>query len=145
MKVVIQRVSKASVVVEEHTVGHIQKGLLLLIGFEASDTESSIQPIFDKIIKMRIFADDQGKMNLSLADIQGAVLLVSQFTLLANTQKGNRPSFVAAAPPSIAIPLYEFATEYFIEKLGEKQVSTGIFGADMQVELVNDGPVTIVI
>ena len=144
MKVVILRVSEASVVADGVLSGAIEKGLLVLLGIQAEDTDKDIDWMINKIIQMRIFSDDNDKMNLSVKDIQGNILLISQFTLLASTKKGNRPSYIKAAPPSIAIPIYE----KFIERIREngfENVQTGIFGADMKIQLVNDGPVTIVI
>ena len=142
MKIVLQRVSSASVNVDNEKVGSIDHGMLLLIGFSSSDTEESILPTIEKIVKLRIFSDDEGKMNKSVLDVNGSALLVSQFTLYADTKKGNRPSFIEAARPEQSIPLYEF----FIAEMKKRisKVETGIFGADMKVELVNDGPVTIV-
>jgi D-tyrosyl-tRNA(Tyr) deacylase len=142
MKIVLQRVSSASVKVDSKIVGSIENGLLLLIGFSSTDTEESILPTIEKIVKLRIFSDEEGKMNKSVLDVNGSALLVSQFTLYADTKKGNRPSFIEAARPEQAIPLYEF----FITEMKNliSKVETGIFGADMKVELVNDGPVTIV-
>ncbi len=142
MKIVIQRVSSASVRVDDEIVGRIEHGLLLLIGFSSSDTEESVLPTLEKIVKLRIFSDEEGKMNKSVLDVEGSMLLISQFTLYADTKKGNRPSFIEAARPEQAIPLYEF----FIAEMRKRitKVETGIFGADMKVELVNDGPVTIV-
>lgn len=142
MKIVLQRVSSASVKVDSNLVGRIDHGMLLLIGFSSNDTEESILPTLEKIVKLRIFSDEEGKMNKSILDVNGSALLVSQFTLYADTRKGNRPSFIEAARPEQAIPLYEF----FIAEMKKRiaKVETGIFGADMKVELVNDGPVTIV-
>lgn len=142
MKIVLQRVSSASVKVDSKIVGSIENGLLLLIGFSSTDTEESILPTIEKIVKLRIFSDEDGKMNKSVLDVNGSALLVSQFTLYADTKKGNRPSFIEAARPEQAIPLYEF----FIAEMKKRisKVEIGIFGADMKVELVNDGPVTIV-
>jgi D-tyrosyl-tRNA(Tyr) deacylase len=142
MKIVLQRVSSATVKVDSKIVGRIEHGLLLLIGFSSTDTEESILPTIEKIVKLRIFSDEEGKMNKSVLDVHGSALLVSQFTLYADTKKGNRPSFIEAARPEQAIPLYEF----FIAEMRKRvtKVETGIFGADMKVELVNDGPVTIV-
>ena len=142
MKIVLQRVSSASVKVDSKIVGRIEHGLLLLIGFSSTDTEENILPTIEKIVKLRIFSDQEGKMNKSVLDVEGSMLLISQFTLYADTKKGNRPSFIEAARPEQAIPLYEF----FIAEMRKRitKVETGIFGADMKVELVNDGPVTIV-
>ena len=142
MKIILQRVSSASVKVDSKIVGRIEHGLLLLIGFSSTDTEENILPTIEKIVKLRIFSDEEGKMNKSVLDVEGSMLLISQFTLYADTKKGNRPSFIEAARPEQAIPLYEF----FIAEMRKRitNVETGIFGADMKVELVNDGPVTIV-
>ena len=142
MKLVLQRVSSASVKVDSKIVGSIEHGLLLFIGFSSTDTEENILPTIEKIVKLRIFSDEDGKMNKSVLDVEGSLLLISQFTLYADTKKGNRPSFIEAARPEQAIPLYEF----FIAEMRKRitKVETGIFGADMKVELVNDGPVTIV-
>ena len=143
MKAVIQRVSKASVSIERQEVGNIERGLVILLGVHEADTSADVEYLVKKIAQMRIFEDEQGKMNRSIEDIQGAVLSISQFTLFADTKKGNRPSFIAAARPEIAIPLYEA----FNEEIKQRgiPVATGKFGADMAVSLVNDGPVTIVI
>ena len=142
MKIVLQRVSRASVKVDDLIVGSIDHGMLLLIGFSSSDTEESMLPTLEKIVKLRVFSDQEGKMNKSVLDVEGSMLLISQFTLYADTKKGNRPSFIEAARPEQAIPLYEF----FIAEMKRRiaKVETGIFGADMKVEMVNDGPVTIV-
>ena len=142
MKIVLQRVSRASVRVDDLIVGSIDHGMLLLIGFSSSDTEESMLPTLEKIVKLRVFSDQEGKMNKSVLDVEGSMLLISQFTLYADTKKGNRPSFIEAARPEQAIPLYEF----FIAEMKRRiaKVETGIFGADMKVEMVNDGPVTIV-
>jgi D-tyrosyl-tRNA(Tyr) deacylase len=142
MKIVLQRVSSASVKVADEIVGSIDHGMLLLLGFSSNDTEESILPTLEKVVKLRIFSDEEGKMNKSVLDVNGSALLVSQFTLYADTKKGNRPSFIEAARPEQAIPLYEF----FIAEMRKHitKVETGIFGADMKVDLVNDGPVTIV-
>jgi len=141
---VIQRVSRSSVEIEHKTVGRIELGLMILVGIENEDNEEDIQWLSRKIVNLRIFDDEDGVMNKSLIDIQGDILLVSQFTLHASTKKGNRPSYIKAARPEIAIPLYEklkLALEY---NLG-KNIQTGEFGAMMQVNLCNDGPVTIII
>lgn len=142
MKTVIQRVSSASVTIDGKVKSEIGKGLLILLGIEGADNNDDIEWLCKKIIQLRIFSDDNDKMNLSLQDINGDILLISQFTLHASTQKGNRPSFIKAAKPDIAIPLYEkfIAT---LEMLLYKKILTGTFGADMKVALVNDGPVTI--
>jgi D-aminoacyl-tRNA deacylase len=142
MRAVIQRVSEARVVVESQTVAEIRTGLLVLIGIEVSDNEEDVMWIASKISQMRIFTDSEGKINLSLKDINGELLLVSQFTLHALTKKGNRPSFIKAANPEHAINLYNSA-KFHLELLLEKEIQTGVFGANMQVMLCNDGPVTI--
>ncbi|MDR6302099.1 D-aminoacyl-tRNA deacylase [Mesonia maritima] len=142
MRVIIQRVSKAEVKISAQTSGKINKGLLVLIGIEPEDSSEDISYLCRKITTMRIFSDENGAMNLSLKDIDGEALLISQFTLHANTKKGNRPSFIRAAKPETAIPLYENFIQEF-ENYLEKKVQTGEFGADMQVSLINDGPVTI--
>jgi len=144
MRVVIQRVSEASVMVDEKIVGAIGKGLLLLIGIEDADTIEDIQWLSNKIVNLRIFNDDTNTMNLSLLDIDGAILLVSQFTLHASTKKGNRPSYIKASKSSFAIPMYQAMIGQLEMDMGKK-IQTGIFGADMKVALLNDGPVTIVI
>lgn len=142
MKVVIQRVSHANVVVDNKITGEIGNGLILLIGIEDTDTQSDADWLVKKILDLRIFSDEEGKMNRSVRDINGEILCISQFTLIADYKKGNRPSFIKAAKPELAIPLFEyFKTE--IAKSGLKTES-GIFGADMKVSLLNDGPVTIV-
>lgn len=142
MRIVIQRVSEASVTVDGKVCGSIAKGLLLLVGIEDSDNESDIEWLTQKTIQLRIFADEEGKMNRSVTDVQGEILVVSQFTLHASTKKGNRPSYIRSARPEIAIPLYEAFCET-LSKLVGKEVQRGIFGADMKVRLLNDGPVTI--
>jgi D-tyrosyl-tRNA(Tyr) deacylase len=142
--VVIQRVSAAEVKVEGNVIGSIQKGLLVLIGIENADNLEDITWLSNKIVNMRIFDDVGGVMNDSLLDCKGELLLVSQFTLHASTKKGNRPSYIAAAKPDIAIPLYEAMIKQLEKDLG-RTISTGKFGADMKVSLVNDGPVTITI
>ncbi len=144
MKILIQRVSKASVSVDDKTVGNINKGLLILLGIGNDDTTEDIQWLVNKIINLRVFADKNGIMNLSLHSINGDALIISQFTLMASTKKGNRPSYIKAANPEISIPLYEQFVSHLENILGKK-VETGVFGADMKVHLVNDGPVTIVI
>ncbi|MDW8296667.1 MAG: D-aminoacyl-tRNA deacylase [Raineya sp.] len=144
MIAVIQRVQNASVSIEGKVKSAIEKGLLVLLGIGNNDTLEDVTWLAKKIVQMRIFADSEEKMNLSLQDINGDILLVSQFTLLASTKKGNRPSFVEAARPEVAIPLYEKAIEIFSQELG-KPIQTGEFGANMQVSLCNDGPVTIII
>lgn len=144
MIAVLQRVSSSSVKVEEKTVGKIEQGFMVLLGIADTDTEEDLQWIARKILGMRVFADEEGKMNCDLNDISGNILLISQFTLLANSRKGNRPSFIEAARPEKAIPLYEKMISVLSEGLG-KTIATGIFGADMKVSIENDGPVTIVI
>ena len=144
MRVVLQRVASASVTIEDKIVGEIQKGILVLVGIEDADTQEDIDWLVTKITQLRIFGDDNGVMNLSVEDVNGDVLVVSQFTLHAATKKGNRPSYIKAARPEIAIPIYEKFVNTLENKLGKK-VPTGIFGADMKVALLNDGPVTIII
>lgn len=144
MRVVIQRVSKASVTIAQQKVAAIQKGVLVLLGIENNDSQEDIDWLVRKIINLRIFNDENQVMNLSLQDVQGDVILVSQFTLHASTKKGNRPSYIKAAKPDIAIPLYEKFIRS-LENALQKPIQTGVFGADMKVELLNDGPVTILI
>ena len=141
MRVVIQRVSEASVKVDNQIVGEIGKGLMLLIGVDESDENSDADWLVKKILDVRVFSDDEGKMNHSVKDINGEILCISQFTLISDYKKGNRPSYIKAAGPEKAIPLFEYFKEQ-ISKSGLKTES-GIFGADMKVSLVNDGPVTI--
>lgn len=143
MRALVQRVQQASVSIEGQEVGAIQQGFLILLGVGQEDDESIAQKLWAKIEKMRIFADEAGKTNLALADIEGSVLVVSQFTLYANCKKGNRPSFVGAGSPEKANELYEYFAQLARESLGASRVATGRFGADMQVSLVNDGPFTI--
>lgn len=144
MRVVLQRVSEASVTIEGEKVSAINKGLLILLGIEDADSLEDIEWLTSKITKLRIFGDKEGVMNLSIQDVLGDVIVVSQFTLHAATKKGNRPSYIKAAKPDVAIPLYEkFISS--MEKALEKKVQTGRFGADMKVALVSDGPVTILI
>lgn len=144
MRVVLQRVSKASVAVGEQITGKIEAGLLVLAGFEDADTAEDIEWISNKIVHMRIFDDENGAMNKSLKDINGSILMVSQFTLQASTKKGNRPSYSKASKSHIAIPLYEKMILQLQTDSGKK-IETGLFGADMKVELLNEGPVTIFI
>lgn len=144
MRVVIQRVSGASVTVDEKITGEIQAGLLVLVGIEDSDNDEDISWLSSKIINLRIFNDENGVMNHSVTDIGGNILLVSQFTLHASTKKGNRPSYIRASKPEIAIPVYEKMIAALETQLGKK-IQTGIFGADMKLSLLNDGPVTIII
>ena len=142
MRVIIQRVSEASVKINGEVKGKIEKCLLVLAGFTASDTAEDLTWMARKITQLRIFSDADDKMNLSLQDVAGDILLISQFTLFASTKKGNRPSYINAAPPAIAIPLYEQFISQLQTELG-KPIQTGEFGADMKVSLINDGPVTI--
>jgi len=142
MRIVLQRVSEASVKIDGSIKGAIDCGLVVLLGIEAADSEVDADWLISKISGLRIFSDSEGKMNLSIKDINGAFLVISQFTLFASTKKGNRPSYIQAARPEQAIPLYE----YFVSKLKSETnliVETGTFGADMKISLVNDGPVTI--
>jgi len=143
MKVVVQRVSEAHVKVDEEIVGKIGKGFMLLIGIDENDERTDADWIVQKILNLRIFGDENGKLNLSIKDIAGEILCISQFTLIADYKKGNRPSFIKAAKPEKAIPLFE----YFKTELSKSdlKIESGIFGADMKVSLINDGPVTIVI
>ena len=144
MRVVLQRVSECNVLSNGIVTANIQRGILVLLGIESNDTEDDIEWLVKKITEIRIFDDQEGKMNLSVRDIKGDIVLVSQFTLHASTRKGNRPSFIKAAKPEEAIPLYD----RFLSKLQTtfgKKIQTGIFGADMKVSLSNDGPVTIII
>ncbi len=144
MRFVIQRVSEASVTIDNAVYSQVQKGFLVLVGVEETDTKEDADWLCAKLISLRIFSDADGKLNLSLQDINGDVLLVSQFTLFASTKKGNRPSFIRSAKPDLAIPLYEYCIEQLSSALN-KPIKTGVFGADMKVSLVNDGPVTILI
>ncbi len=145
MRVVLQRVSRAAVRVTGRTVGSIGRGYVVLAGFAPSDTEQSLGWMADKVLGLRVFGDAAGKMNLALADVGGALLVVSQFTLYGDATRGRRPSFVAAAPPAVAIPLYERFVALLRERGGGLAVETGEFGAAMEVELVNDGPVTLIL
>ncbi len=144
MKIVIQRVSEASVTINNNKVASIKKGLLVLLGIVDEDTQEDIDWLCNKIVNLRIFPDDNGVMNTSLLDSNGDVVLVSQFTLHASTKKGNRPSYIKAAKPEVAIPIYKDFIKSLETKLG-KSIQTGEFGADMKVSLLNDGPVTIII
>ncbi len=144
MRVVIQRVSEASVKINDDKTKSIAKGLLILLGIEEADTNEDIEWLCGKITGMRIFADEKGVMNLSVTEVGGEILVVSQFTLHASTKKGNRPSYIKAARPEIAIPLYKTFVEQLTKETG-KEIKTGEFGADMKVALINDGPVTIII
>ena len=143
MLAVLQRVREARVTIEDRIAGEIGSGMLILLGIEEADDETDVEWLGGKLVKLRIFSDQAGLMNLSLRDVGGSALIVSQFTLHASTKKGNRPSFIRAARPEKAIPLYEMFIEKMKVLLGEAHVATGAFGADMQVSLVNDGPVTI--
>lgn len=142
MKAVIQRVSRASVTVDGNTISKIENGFLILLGIENVDTKEDIEWLSRKIANLRIFNDENGVMNKSLIEVDGEAIVVSQFTLHASTKKGNRPSYIKAAKPEVAVPLYEDFVQQ-LEKNLDKKVGTGIFGADMKVELLNDGPVTI--
>ena len=144
MKAVIQRVLSSELVVNNQIKSSIKRGLVVLLGIESNDTEDDIEWLVHKIIQMRIFSDEEGKMNHAILTIDGEILLVSQFTLFASTKKGNRPSFTEAAPTSIAIPLYEKTISLMQQYLG-KPIATGVFGADMKLQLINDGPVTIIL
>ena len=144
MKVVIQRVSSSSVTIDAKIVAEIQKGLMVLVGIEDSDTPEDITWLTSKIVNLRIFGDENEVMNLSVKDIDGDIIVVSQFTLHALTKKGNRPSYIKASKPEIAVPTYEEFVAQMQKDLGKK-VQTGVFGADMKVALLNDGPVTIMI
>ena len=144
MRVVVQRVSQSSVIIESDIVSSISKGLLILLGVENNDTLDDVNWLIRKIINLRIFTDIDGKMNNSILDIKGDIIVVSQFTLHAKTKKGNRPSYINAAPPKIAIPLYENFVR-ILKNESKLNVFTGEFGADMKVSLINDGPVTIII
>ena len=144
MRAVIQRVSNASVKVDGTITGQIQQGLLVFVGIEDSDGQDDLEWLSGKIINLRIFNDDEGVMNKSVKDIEGGVLLVSQFTLHAAIKKGNRPSYIRASKPETAVPMYENFKQQLATDLG-KEIQSGIFGADMKVELLNDGPVTIII
>ena len=144
MKAVIQRVSQSSVTINEEIVAQIQQGILVLVGIEDTDNQEDINWLTSKIVNLRVFPDENEVMNLSLKDIDGEMIVVSQFTLHAATKKGNRPSYIKASKPEVAIPLYESFVQQMEIELGKK-VQTGQFGADMKVRLVNDGPVTIII
>ena len=144
MRAVLQRVSKASVTVDGQVVSSIGDGLLVLLGIEDADGQEDVEWLAHKMVNLRIFNDENDVMNRSVVDIDGEIIVVSQFTLHAQTKKGNRPSYIKAAKPEVAIPMYEGFVTVLEQKLGKK-VGTGIFGADMKVELLNDGPVTIII
>lgn len=144
MRIVVQRVSEASVSIANKTESSIHRGFLILLGVEQDDREEDAEWLCRKIADMRIFPDDEGKMNLSLKDIEGEILVVSQFTLHASTKKGNRPSFIRAADPAHATRLYEYFISLMKGAIGNEHVKQGVFGGDMQVSLCNDGPVTII-
>jgi len=143
MRAVIQRVSQASCTVEGKVTGAIDIGFLVLLGVQETDTDDDLQWLAQKIVNLRVFGDENGLMNKALADVNGNILLISQFTLFAQTKKGNRPSFIKAARPDKAIPMYEQMIKVFDELTGRK-TETGIFGADMKISLINDGPVTVI-
>lgn len=143
MRAVVQRVSEASCTVDRKVVGAIKQGFLVLLGIEAADGDADVRWLAQKVANLRVFGDDDGLMNKSIHDVQGNILVISQFTLFAQTKKGNRPSFIRAAKPDHAIPLYEAMVAELSDQLGRK-VACGIFGADMKVSLINDGPVTII-
>lgn len=143
MKLVVQKVIKSSVEIDNEVVGKIDQGFMVLVGFTSDDNKDIVDKMIDKLIHLRIFMDENEKMNLSLLDVNGSILSISQFTLYANCKKGRRPSFIEAAKPDIASPLYDYFNEK-IASLGIK-VEKGVFGADMKVSLINDGPVTIVL
>lgn len=143
MRAVIQRVTHASCTVDQQITGKINQGLLVLLGVEEEDTKDDLQWLAQKLVNLRIFSDEQGLMNKSVQDIDGNILLISQFTLFAQTKKGNRPSFIRAGKPDKAKPMYEEMGKYLSELLG-KEVQMGVFGGDMKIELLNDGPVTII-
>lgn len=144
MRAVLQRVSQASCTVDNQVTGQIETGFLVLLGIEEADAAEDLDWLAQKIVNMRVFSDENGLMNKALADVNGDILLISQFTLFASTKKGNRPGFTRAARPAVAIPLYEQMIEKLTQLTGKK-VQTGIFGADMKIALVNDGPTTILI
>lgn len=144
MRAVLQRVQQASVIIHKNTHASIESGLLILLAVHINDTMEDIQWLAQKIIQMRIFNDSENKMNLSIHDVQGSILVISQFTLFASSKKGNRPSYIQSAPPIQSIPLYEEFIRY-LQSIFYGTVKSGIFGADMQVQLTNDGPVTIII
>ena len=143
MRAVIQRVTHASCTVDQQITGKINQGLLVLLGVEEEDTKEDLQWLAQKLVNLRIFSDEQGLMNKSVQDLDGNILLISQFTLFAQTKKGNRPSFIRAGKPDNAKPMYEEMGKYLTELLG-KEVQMGVFGGDMKIDLLNDGPVTII-
>jgi D-tyrosyl-tRNA(Tyr) deacylase len=142
VRIVLQRVTEASVKIDNEVKGQIDHGFLILVGIENEDEKSDADWLIQKINGLRVFTDQEGKMNLSIQDVKGSILLISQFTLFASTKKGNRPSYIQAARPEIAIPLYTYFTEQ-LKNQTQLKVETGVFGADMKVSLINDGPVTI--
>lgn len=144
MRVVIQRVKNASVSVEGKQISFIEKGFLILVGIEDVDTKEDVEWLTQKIVNLRVFDDENGIMNKSVVDVDGEILVVSQFTLFSSTKKGNRPSYIRASKPDFAVPMYQQFCEKLTQLFG-KEIKTGIFGADMQVSLLNDGPVTIII
>jgi D-tyrosyl-tRNA(Tyr) deacylase len=144
MRIVVQRVSQASVEVDGNIIGSVKKGLLVLAGFHVDDTREQVQWMCEKLVKLRIFNDSDGKMNLSVQDVGGELLVVSQFTLYGDARKGTRPSYIESARPETAIPLYEFMLEYLTNNSGLR-VASGEFGAMMNVSLINDGPVTLIL
>lgn len=144
MRVVVQRVKRASVTVAKKVTGSIEQGLLLLVGIHNTDTQEQLRWVCDKVLKLRIFEDKEGKMNRSVSDVNGGILVVSQFTLYGDARKGTRPSFIEAARPEVAEPMYEEMIQYFREQ-STLNIQTGIFGATMNVELLNDGPVTLIL
>lgn len=144
MRVVVQRVKNASVSVEGKQISSIEKGFLILVGIEDVDTKEDVEWLTQKIVNLRVFDDENGIMNKSVVDVDGEILVVSQFTLFASTKKGNRPSYIRASKPDFAVPMYQQFCEKLTQLFG-KEIKTGIFGADMQVSLLNDGPVTIII
>ena len=143
MRAVVQRVKSSTLKIENKTYSTINHGLLVLLGIGNDDNQEDIDWLLKKIVNLRVFTDSEGKMNHSLIDIKGELLIVSQFTLIASTKKGNRPSFIQSAKPDIAIPLYENFVKAAKQTLEKDKVKTGVFGADMQIELLNDGPVTL--
>lgn len=143
MRIIIQRVSQASVVIDDKIEANINKGYVILLGIENEDTQEDIKWLTNKILNLRIFNDNNGVMNLSIQDIKGQIIVVSQFTLHASTKKGNRPSYIRASKPDFALPMYNDFIKYL--KLSSLDIQSGIFGADMKINLINDGPVTIII
>jgi len=142
VRIILQRVSEASVTIDNEVKGQIDHGFLILLGIEHEDEQSDADWLIQKINNLRVFTDNEGKMNHSIQDLKGSILLISQFTLFASTKKGNRPSYIQAARPEVAIPLYSYFTEE-LKRITQLTVETGVFGSDMKVALINDGPVTI--